>query len=150
MISVPQGKVAKQNLEQHIRGLYLDGNINPLQVEVGIKGIEDAIKAVRKDTEVRDTVLAEVSKYAEKTIDLKGAKVTKKNIGKYDFEVCGDPVYEDLVDRLNELKAEVKKREDFLKALPEKTSVVDNRTGEVCEIYPAVKLEQETIAIRFV
>ena len=149
-IYMPQGKVAKQELEQKLRNMYLDGDIDPLQVEIGVKGIEDAIKYVRKEPLVRNTVLEAVSMYNEKTFEINGAQIQKKNMpARYDFTVCQDPVWVSLNAQMESLKDRIKERETFLKALPGKTTIVNDDTGEVTEIYPPAKSQGETIAIKF-
>lgn len=149
-IYMPTGKVAKQQLEQQIKTMYLSGDFDPLQVEIGIKGIEEAVKTIRKDPEVRDAVMDALSMYNEKTIELNGAEVQKKNTAaKYDFLRCQDPVWESLNAQLNTLKDQIKARENFLKGLTQKEVIVDQQTGEAMEIYPPAKSQGETLAIKF-
>ena len=149
-IYMPTGKVAKLQLEETIKSMYLSGDLDPLRVEVGIKGIEDAIKAIRKDPQVRDAVLNALSLYNEKTIDLAGAQITKKNTpAKYEFEACGDPVWERLDAKMKAIANQKKERENFLKALTKMEVVVDQETGEACDIIPPPKTQGETLAITF-
>ncbi len=150
-IFMPTGKVAKQQLEGRLRDMYLSGDHDPLDIEVKMKGVSDAIEAVRKDADVREAVMDCLSAYNEKTINLDGAQVTKRMMpARYAFSQCGDPVYDKLQAQLDELKLEVKAREAFLKALPGKTTIVDDDSGEVYEVIPPPKSQGETLAIKFV
>ena len=149
-IYMPTGKVAKQQLEQQIKTMYLSGDFDPLQVEIGIKGIEEAVKTIRKDPEVRDAVMDALSMYNEKTIELNGAQVQKRNMpARYDFAVCQDPVWESLNAQLDTLKQQIKDREGFLKSLKKMEVIVDQDTGETVEVKPPIKTQGETLAITF-
>ncbi len=148
---MPTGKVAVRQLEGQLREMYLSGDHDPLDIEIKVKGVSDAIEAVRKDAEVREAVMDALSMYNEKTISLDGAQVTKRMMpARYAFSQCGDPVYDKLQAQLDVAKKELKAREDFLKALPGKTTIVDDDSGEVYEVIPPPKSQGETLAIKFV
>ena len=149
-IYMPTGKVAKQQLESQLRAMYLSGDFDPLDIEIKVKGVSDAIEAVRKDPEVRDAVMDALSMYNEKTIELNGAQVQKKNTAaKYDFLACQDPVWESLNAQLDTLKQQIKDREGFLKSLKKMEVIVDQDTGEAVEVQPPIKTQGETLAITF-
>ena len=150
-IYMPTGKVAKQQLEQKIKNMYLSGDTDPLELEIGIKGVEEAIKTIRKDPEVRGAVMNALSLYNEKTVQLQGAMVTKKNTAaQYDYSVCGDPEYNRMAEQMMQLKDSMKERQNFLQTLKRMTAVVDQDTGEVVEINPPAKEQGETYAIKFI
>jgi len=148
---MPQGKAAKQELEQKIKNMYLSGDVDPLQVEIGVKGVEEAVKAIRKDYEVRDAVMSALSMYNEKTVELIGAQVTKKNMpARYDFSGCGDPQYDRLNEQMQRLKEQLKDRENFLKTIKGTEVITDKETGETVEVREPVKTQGETYAIKFI
>ncbi len=148
---MPTGKVAVRQLEGQLREMYLSGDHDPLEIEIKLKGVADAIEDVRKDPEVREAVMDALSMYNEKTIEVGGAQVQKRNkAAQYTFSACNDPVYDKLRAQLDAAKKELKAREDFLKALPGKTTIVDDDSGEVYEVIPPPKAQGETLAIKFV
>lgn len=66
----------------------------------------------------------------------KGTKFSLAETGtSYDYEVCGDPLYNSLVLKLEALKKEVKDRETFLKTIKDFmiVSIPDPESGELLE-----------------
>ena len=149
-IYMPTGKVAKQQLEGQLRSMYLSGDFDPLDIEIKVKGVSDAIEAVRKDPEVRDAVMDALSLYNEKTIELEGAKVQKRlTPARYIFSECGDPEWSKLDAQIKALTEQRKDREGFLKSLKKMEVIVDQDTGEAVEVQPPIKTQGETLAITF-
>ena len=150
MIYMPQGKLAKQSLESALQDMYLSGDHDPLQVEIGIKGVEEAVKAVRKNKAVRSAVMDSIDRYNEKTFEFSGVQVQKKNApAKYDFTVCNDPIWERQQKELAELKEAIAKRETFLKGINGSEHITDPSTGEIIEVKEPVKTQGETFAVKF-
>ncbi len=150
-IFMPTGKVAVRQLEGRLREMYLSGDHDPLEIEIKLKGVADAIDTTRKDTEVRGAVLNALSMYSEKTIDLDGAQVQRRNTpARYAYDACNDPVYDRLKAQMEALKQDIKDRENFLKAMKKTEVIVDQETGEAVEVNPPPKVQGETLAIKFV
>lgn len=132
-----------------IKRTLLDGEVNPFEFITKVKGLQTALSAVEKDKAVKETVMGEIAKYG-KSATWNGATLTVKETGvKYDYSMCGDPVYSDLIGRRNELEALIKERESFLKTVPDGTTIVDDTTGEVVTLHPAVRMATESYAITF-
>lgn len=66
---------------------------------------------------------------------------------KYDFSVCGDAVYDRLLAESETNKAALKERQEFLKAIKGKITVVDEYSGEVITLYPPNKLQSDGLKI---
>lgn len=88
-----------------------------------------------KATEVFDAIIANVRPIiAGKQIQKGGIKlydaeiIEKKNPDKYDFSVCSDSTWDNLNAQLTDIKAKMKERETFLKALKEPISTLE---GEI-------------------
>ena len=146
-IELPQGKAAVQKLERKLVDLILNGEVDPLQVEVGLKGIEEAIKAVRTDASVRHLIMQEAGKYPEKTFEVYGCQITKKlTPARYDYENTGDPVWNGLNEKITDLTKLLKAREKMLASLT--GPIADPEEGVV--IHPPAKTQGETLAIKFV
>jgi len=150
-ITIPEGKTAIQRFTQSTIGLILSGDVDPLEAEVKLKAVAEAIDAIRKHGEVRHVVMMEAAKYIDKTFDVYGAQVTRKlTPARYDYEACGDPVWASLNNQINALYDERKQREKLLQALTAPQSFLDDQTGEVTLVRPPVKEQGETLAIKFV
>ncbi len=145
---LPTGKAEVQVITQRIIALQESGEVNALEVDIKLKGIEEAISAGRKATKA--LVLEEANRYAEKTFELAGAQVQKKlTPGVYDYATAGDPVYNAMQAEMAALKDRMKAREAFLKSVKGAITMVDDTTGEVYVINEPAKSQGETIAIKF-
>jgi hypothetical protein len=121
---LPTAKDERKEFIQTCVDEFLSGNINPLAAEIAIKNLEDIIKAIRSDNDVKSYVIDEATKHGKK-FDFAGAEVAVSSRTNYDYAACNDPVY-------NELKAEIDRLTKILKAREEvlKTGI-DPATGEV-------------------
>lgn len=131
------------------------GQVNPLDIHVQIKCIEDIIEQLtnRKDypessRRYYESLLEEVKKYGKK-FDYHQAKVEEKEVGtRYDWEKCADPVIESLLSEEKALKEKIKARQEFLKTVPEKgLPMLDEESGEVYTIYRPAKSSTTSIAV---
>jgi len=115
-----------------------EGEINPLTVLIQLKAMEKATERILK--EIKENLLTESDKYSEKEFDFMGNKITKAEHGtKYDYSVCGDPVYKRLSDVATQANEQLKERETFLKAVKQPFNFLDESTGEVFIISPPTK-----------
>lgn len=122
------------------------------KVQEQIKGTYDPITGYGSppDEEFREYVRSEIEKYEKsKFISPRGVKFELMEAGtRYDYTKCGDPIYNELIKRLEVLKAEVKEREGFLKGVPDSgITVLDNETGEVVTVYSPTKTSTSTYKI---
>lgn len=114
------------------------GEVNPLAVLVQIRAMEKAFERVLK--EIKDNIMTEAGKYPEKEFEYNGNKITKAEHGTtYDYKNCGDPVYEQRLKIVEEASKQLKERAEFLKAVKEPFSLLDEGTGEVVTITPPTK-----------
>lgn len=65
----------------------------------------------------------------------------------YDFEVCGDPVYERLLMKSAEAKADLDARKDLLKTLTKPMEMIDEDTGESFRCMPPNKLQSDGLKL---
>ena len=117
---------------------------------VKANGLKTALEEALKMQEVKELVAEEIAKYG-KTAEIHGAKLTVKETGvKYDFSRCGDPEYNELTARLEELQRKVKERQDFLKHIPASgLTELNEETGEVVFVTPPARSAGESIVITF-
>lgn len=122
------------------------GSINPLKVATIMKALEMAMKLIKDG--ISRSVLDEAEKYEGKTFDFFGHSLSIRESGvKYDYTECNDPYMNDYVKEMNSLKEKIKARETFLKAAKDGATIVDERTGDVVEIYPPSKSSTTSVAI---
>lgn len=146
----PENKFQQQMLANEIILPVIEGDVNPIDVYVKAKAIQDALKIVTDDDRVKDLVICEVEKYGNNTT-YNSASLQVKEMGvKYDYSVCNDSIYNDLVDNIEKLKETLKQREKFLKSISsDGTLMVDEETGEVNKIYPPIKMAAQGISVTF-
>jgi len=150
-ITIPEGRLAIQQFQQKFKDLIMSGDVDPLEVDIKLKAVSDAIEAIRKDQEVRYAVMSEASKYIDKTFEMHGAQITRKlTPARYDYEACGDPAWTSLNNQINELYELRKQREKLLQALTAPQSFLDDQTGEVTLVRPPVKEQGETLSVKFI
>lgn len=145
----PVTKQSQQELANSIIIPVLDGDVNPIEHVAKIRGLYDTLKKVLDDDRIKDSVITETEKYGKST-SWNGCEITLKEIGvSYDYSVCNDPVYNAYLASLKELQAKMKEREGFLKSVPDNTTIVDDNTGEIITLHPAVKMAKQSYTIKF-
>ena len=133
-------KLVKQNeiprAVEALKQKVLAGSLNPLEVYVTIKKVEEALKQAKK--ELLDLAVDEAAKYGTGSYSCYDADVTLKNAaGRWDFtEIPG------IISKELELKALKDKHKAALKH-----EIVDTETGELVQA-PIFKPGRETISIK--
>lgn len=139
---LPDSKQGVEIFSRQLINAVKDGEVNPLQLKALFKTLEHVCDKVEK--EIKDNVMREVERYGEKRFTAFGFEVEKSEVGvKYDFSVCGDPVYNHRAKILEEAKAQLDERAQFLKSLREPLTVVDDESGEVATVRPPLKKSTE-------
>lgn len=144
-------KVKQKEVAEALVKKVLDGNVSPMNAYVQIKGIIDSLTAAIKDQKLIDSVLDECMKWGKETPVFHGAIVAiSEGSVKYDFDSCGDSVYNDLAKQKKELDDKIKERQKFLMGLPaEGVTAADPATGEMCDIKRPTKTSSTVVRVTF-
>ena len=144
-------KAKQKEVAEALVKKVLDGNVSPLNAYVQLKGIVDSLSAAIKDQKLVDQVLTERMKWGKETPVFHGAIVAISEGGvKYEFDGCGDPVYNDLAQEKKVLDEKIKERQKFLMGLPaEGATVADEQTGEICSLTRPVKTSSTVVRVTF-
>lgn len=115
----------------------INGEVDTLDIEIKLKKLEDLIKIIRKNEEVKDIIISEAAKYG-KSFKFKGCeiKIVSKNTNDYSND-----------DIWNIHKKQLKEREELLKDIKEGTTVIDSESGEI--LYAPVKKYSEYLQIKY-
>lgn len=140
---LPRTKTEIKDYIDLVKSDILSGYVNPLESAAMLKSLEDIVKALRADEEIKGYILEEADKHQEKTVEEFGCKFQKRETPRYDYSVCDDSEYNRLADKLNYAKEQVKARENYLKSLKEPT--INEDTGEV--INPPVKTSTTSVSV---
>lgn len=112
---------------------------NPLEMAETIAALEEFLTLVKKDDRFKSYVLEETAKYGKGLTTSSGAKIELAEVGtKYDYTVCEDECYSDLMKKKAELDREIKHREQFLKAVPDGGCEIVYE-DQVIKVYPPAK-----------
>lgn len=142
------GNMSKASIEitaLDVQSQIENGEINPLELLRTFKTLEKLIENVKPILD--KAALAEAEKYPEKTVELLGAKFTKKEgTPTYDWSVCNDEVLNELQANQKEYVEVIKKRQEFLKNISGSIQLV-TKEGEVVDIYPPVKSSKSIVQV---
>ena len=145
----PISKQEIEDLSSRLIAPVLDGEVDPTEQVIKLKGVQEAVKKALDDDRIKDSVLSDIEKYGKER-SWNGAKVAIKEVGvTYDFSECNDPILDNLQKQKAWLDEQIKAREKFLKNLTEKYTHLDEETGEVFTIYPAIKQSRQGYSITF-
>lgn len=122
------------------------GVTNPLALHIRLTLIEKSFDKV-KDA-IKKQVVAEAEKHNQKSFDHMGCKIEVKEMGvKYDYSGCNDAEWNRMKFRFDVYEKAIKNRQEFLKALKKKETLVNEETGEIIEIFPPIKTSTTSIAV---
>lgn len=114
------------------------GEENPLKMLIQIRGMEKAFKIITE--KIKENYLRESEKYPETKFQFMGNEVAKGDVyTEYDYTVCADPIWETRKTILDMAKSQLDERQEFLKALREPITIVDEGSGEVVTVRPPLK-----------
>lgn len=133
-----------------LQSMIVEGEVDALSAWINLSRMAKVIEDVKKSPRVRDAALGVFSRYGQRSTVIGDCTVEEKEAGvKYDFSECGDAVLANLTTQRAELDCRIKEREKMLKALPGKTVMVDEATGEVLTLSPPFKTSKTTLQITF-
>ena len=141
---LPQTRAERSTFVDLVVNEILSGSRDPLQVEIYLKNIEETINEIRKNSEVKQLLISEASKYNAKTFDFGGSNITISQRATYDFSVCNSSEWNMLDAKIKELKEQQKIVESQLKVMTK--SIADIETGDIIE--PPVKSVSEFLTIK--
>lgn len=143
----PTNKEEAKALTARLTEAVQTGEVNPLELYVKLKAMQDAIEGTMKN--IRDNVMREADKYGERTFQAYTAEVQKTETGvRYDYEACNDEQWQSYRDAEQKFAEARKEREKFLQGLKEPTNIV-TADGEVITIMPPVKSSTSFIKVTF-
>jgi hypothetical protein len=139
---LPDTKQGVEIFSNQLVSAVENGEVNPLQLKALFKIMEKVAEKV--DGKIKENLLREAGKWSEKTFHAYGFEIEKTEVGaKYDYLSCGDPIYEQRHAIWKAAEEQLKERAEFLKALRESVTLVDDESGEVATIHPPVKRSTE-------
>jgi hypothetical protein len=141
----------KEERTEVVREIFqelLEGRINPMELHIRMKCIEEVVKQLTSMPAYKAIVLDDAEKHG-KSFQYHNAKVDIREVGvKYDYSGCGSSELENLYDERNAVDDKIKQHETYHKGLPSSgLNVVLAFTGEVETHYPPAKTSTTSVAV---
>ncbi len=140
-------KEQRSEVVKEIMNEVLNGRVNPLELHLRLKSVEEVIKALTSMPAYNGILLDEAQKYG-KSFQYQTAKVEVKEVGvKYDFSMCGNSTLADLYCQAEAISAKIKELETYHKGLPASgIEVLDPVSRELEKHYPPAKTSTTSVA----
>lgn len=132
----PQTKSDIDICVTNMKAEMLSGDYKIEEIDLHLKKAEEIILRLRKDVEIKNEVRVAWERYAEKTIKVENCEVTKKQRKDYFYDLCNDDEILRLYERQEQIKADIKDRQEFLKTIKTELTIADAKTGEIRTLYP--------------
>ena len=116
-----------------------------LKVYVELKRYENYLSEVME--QIKPLALEIAQKQDEKTLVVETTKVRLQSRVSYDFS--NDDKWQYLKESLTSSQTIIKQHEELLKTLTEVKEVVDETTGEVYQVFPPQRTENQLLIISF-
>ena len=149
--NIPSTKQEQRQLAEALAQKVADGDVSPISAYVQMKSLGNVIDSFLKNKEVKDLAIAEIEKYGKgETPSFRGATMrTGETSVKYDFTVCGDPVWDELNAQLEQIKVQMSVREKYLKNIQSPKAEIDEATGEVYTLYPPARQSTTSVIVTY-
>lgn len=113
LTQLPTTSTQIKSYQKSIKDDILSGYIPAEESAIIIKSLEEIVKGLKADVEIKEYIQDSADKYNEKTFEYKGAKLTKSERTTYDFS--SDEEYSELKEQEQDIKSYIKAREEILK-----------------------------------
>lgn len=134
-------------LSQNAIEAIKEGFVDPITAHINLCRMEAAIKQVKDNTDVRDIILYELSKYGKGRQTFGDCTLEEAEVGvKYDYSGCQDSTLVELENMKAEIEGRIKERQQMLKTLP-LSGMADPETGEL--LLPPTKSSKTSIKTTF-
>ena len=143
-------KTNQKNIADQLIAQVVGGEVDPIKAYIQIKGIVECLNIFLKDKGVIDSTVTACERFGNDKPEYAGAKMSVTEAGvRYDYSMCGDTKYNELVAQRVGLEAQIKAREEFLKHIDGKQTIVDDATGEVMTLYPPARTSTTSLRVAF-
>jgi hypothetical protein len=141
----------KEQRSQLVREIFdevLNGRVNPMELHIRMKCLEEVVKQLTSMPAYKAIVLDDAEKHG-KSFQYHNAKVDIREVGvKYDYSGCGCSELDTIYRQQEQIDAKIKELESYLKPLPTSgIQVLNQSTGEVETHYPPAKTSTTSVAV---
>jgi hypothetical protein len=146
MIPAINEKISKQDIKKLandvVDNVCITGDI--VNLAENLAKMDLLIKEIKDNSNYKDYILNEVSKYGKSHITASGTKLEVAEVGtKYDYSLTGDLELKELEEQKAVIEFKIKERQTFLKALKHPMEVLFG--DELITLHPASKTSTTSI-----
>ena len=135
---LPASKKDLKAFATKIINSVLEGDVNPLELDVRLKYIEELIKSIRKDKAVKELTFEEAQKYG-KTFDFANCEIRLSSRTTLNFKEDSEVL---------RLETELKARKGLIKSVKDGIAIIDEDTGEQIQTVSSLSTEIITYKIK--
>ena len=135
---LPASKKDLKAFATKIINSVLEGDVNPLELDVRLKYIEELIKSIRKDKAVKELTFEEAQKYG-KTFDFANCEIRLSSRTTLNFKEDSEVL---------RLETELKARKELIKSVKDGIAIIDEDTGEQIQTVSSSSTEIITYKIK--
>jgi len=148
MIPAINEKISKQDIKKLandvVDNVCITGDI--VNLAENLAKMDLLIKEIKDNSNYKDYILNEVSKYGKSHITASGTKIELAEVGvKYDYAQTGDFILVDLELQKAIIENKIKERQTFLKAISKPIEVLF--ADELVTLYPPAKTSTSSVKI---
>jgi hypothetical protein len=146
MIPAINEKISKQDIKKLandvVDNVCITGDI--VNLAENLAKMDLLIKEIKDNSNYKDYILNEVSKYGKSHVTASGTKLEVAEVGtKYDYSLTGDVELKELEEQKAVIEFKIKERQTFLKALKHPMEVLFG--DELITLHPASKTSTTSI-----
>jgi len=146
MIPAINEKISKQDIKKLandvVDNVCITGDI--VNLAENLAKMDLLIKEIKDNSNYKDYILNEVSKYGKSHVTASGTKLEVAEVGtKYDYSLTGDVELKELEEQKAVIEFKIKERQTFLKALKHPMEVLFG--DELITLHPAFKTSTTSI-----
>jgi hypothetical protein len=139
-------QISKANIQylatKVVDNVCLTGDI--IKLAENLAKMDLLIKEIKDNSNYKDYILNEVSKYGKAHVTASGTKLEVAEVGtKYDYSLTGDIELKELEEQKAIIEFKIKERQTFLKALKHPMEVLFS--DELVTLYPPAKTSTTSI-----
>ena len=124
-----------------------DESVDPLKIHLQLKSLID-ISEQLLESDIYKKYLLEAAEHGKK-FSFQNAEFSIKEVGtKYSWDKCDDAELAELTYKGDQIKEQIKSKQEFLKKLPSSGMLITNEeTGETYKVYPPSKSSTTSVAV---
>lgn len=132
----------------NVKEEMLSGNYDIIELHLHLKKVEELVKGLLEDKEIKTAVRNQLDLYPENTVKVHGCEITKVSRSNWLYDLCGDKQLYALENQKKEIDEEIEALQKQLQVMRLAQSRYDTVMKKEYTVYPASKTFTETFSIK--